>query len=222
MMKLIFSLLAFTTFVIAPVCVYADEHKVTDERLSAIYMLKDMPEHEVFCLAEDWSRGITDDLPDGVIPPLESKYRKIISKEFLALFMWAHCVVPENIRPLRTERSFYWDFRYGTQAMGGSNYVENIRIGKPQISKDGKLSVSVLWDDGDIKNTWTRYTLVKENDSWKIDDIALKGYSIDMGTEGMEETLPSSKSLKTELQAAYKRAEEKYNREKAGKGAASK
>lgn len=71
----------------------------------------------------------------------------------------------------------------------------------PKQIKMDVASVTVLYDWGSKKNLSTRYTLIREDQQWKINDIALKRYS----TEA-EEILPSSKSLKAELQAAYKRA----------------
>ena len=194
------------------------------EAQAVVSQMQKLPEKLMFCDTAPESRGdaALADKKSILAKSFNPIYLQYFSKEFYPLFMWVQCVTPKRFRLLHEEKGYHWDFRYGTEAMGGSEYVKNIRVETPRATKGGKLTVQVIWDNGDIKDTWTRYTLVKENGTWKIDDIALKGFVLDIGTEGTDELLPSSKSLKTELQAAYKRAEKKYNRDQAAKGSSKK
>ena len=125
--------------------------------------------------------------------------------------MWIQCVTPKHIETIAREKSYYFDFRYGTQAMGGSDGVKHIRIGASRPAEKGRVTVRVLWDYGTLKNVWTNYTLVNENGDWKIDDIAPQGYTT--GGAEPEILLRGSKSLKKELGEAYRRAETKYRQE---------
>ena len=174
-----------------------------------VHEIVSMTENEAFCLAEDWTGGFNQSRPNGVVPILEPKFRRLFSKQFFTLFMWIQCGKPRDFRTINTERSYYWDFRYGIPEKSSKGDITNIRVLPPKQIKMDVASVTVLYDWGSKKNLSTRYTLIREDQQWKIDDIALKGYN----TEA-EEILPGSKSLKTELQAAYKRAEAKYQKDK--------
>ncbi len=167
----------------------------TKEARFVVERFQKVPANILFCDHDRWDAD-----PELALPIM----RGFLSNEMLHLYSWIQCSEPSYIRPLDKERYFRWDFRYGTQAQGGSDYVKNIRIRPTQAAPGKQVQVQVLWDNGDIKNTWARYTLIREDGQWRIDDIALKGYS-----SNVEEYLPGTKSLKTELQAAYKRAEAK-------------
>ena len=166
-----------------------------EETRIVVEKFQKIPAHILFCFHDKWDNDTASTMP---------VMQSFLSNKMLRLFAWIQCETPSYLRPLDRERSYYWDFRYGTKAQGGSDNVKNIRIQPAQVRSGGRIMIQVLWDDGDIKDTWARYTLIHENGEWKIDDIALKGYKTEM-----EEFLPSTKSLKTELQATYKRAEAK-------------
>ena len=178
--------------------------------LSLVAEFQTISEQWPFCSNTAWERG---EAPEIVIPEM----RRFLSTEMLRLFVWMQCEEPRPPRPLSADKKYYWDFRYGTAAMGGLHGVKVLNIYELKPSSQNNKVVIVEYEYGTLKKLWTRYTLIKENGTWKIDDIALKGYETDA-----EELLPSSKSLKTELQAAYKRAEEKYNRDQAAKGVSGK
>lgn len=170
-----------------------------------VHEIVSMPENEIFCLAEDWTGGFNRSRPNGVVPIFEPKFRRLFSKEFFTLFMWIQCGKPRDFRTINKERSYYWDFRYGIPEKSSKDDITNIRVLPPKKVKMNVANVIVLYDWGSKKSLSTRYTLIREDSQWKIDDIALKGYSTEM-----EEILPGSKSLKVELKAAFKRAEAKY------------
>jgi hypothetical protein len=182
-----------------------------EHELSLVTEFQTISEQWPFCSNTGWERGGN---PEIVIPEM----RRFLSTEMLRLFVWIQCEEPRPPRPLSDDQNYYWDFRYGTAAMGGLHGVKVLNIYKLRTSSQINKVVIVEYEYGTLKQLWARYTLVKENGTWKIDDIALKGYKLDMGEEGEDQLLPASKSLKTELQAAYKRAEDKYNRDQAAKG----
>jgi len=185
------------------------------EARSLVEQFQAVPAEHMFCSARSergfrWERGGDS---ERVLPEL-SRY---FSSEMQRLFAWALCDIPKLPEPTMAERSFNWDFRYGlseTESTSQPSRAENVKILTPHGQKDSKIIVRVLFNFYLTENTslQTTYTLIKENGQWKIDDIALKGYQTEE-----EEILPGSKSLKTELQAAYKRAEAKCGREPACK-----
>ena len=155
-----------------------------------------IPEHWPICSDANWE---VDDTPGGVTRGMQ----RYLSTEMMRLFKWIQCDDPQHLNAIAQERNFSWDFRYGTpRGKGALDSIKIIRIQPPKSVAPNRSIVVVNYENGSDKNLWTRYTLIRENGEWKIDDIALKGYSTEM-----EEILPSSKSLKIELQAAYKRAE---------------
>ena len=199
LLRLLFFLALLTTTV-SPYAQGQREPESIESARTPVQAFQRMPPQEVFCSVENWETG-----ENGVPEILMPKFDKLFGKEMLRLFVWANCRKPKFPHMLETERSFFWDFRYGTPGKSSEGDIVNIRVLPAKQIKDGRARVTVLYDWGTKKNLMTLYTLIREDGQWKIDDIALKGYSTEM-----EEYLPSSKSLKTELQAAYKRAEEKY------------
>ena len=134
------------------------------------------------------------------------RIRQFLGGEMLRLFSWIQCGEPPQPSPLKKERSYYWDFRNGlsqTESSYSKSRVKNLRVSQGKILSRNRAVIKAIFNFYLVedKEMSTTYTLIREDNKWKIDDIALKGYS----TEA-EEILPSSKSLKTELQAAYKRA----------------
>ena len=170
------------------------------------------PEH-MFCSARAergfrWEPGGD---PELVLPEITHFF----SSELLRLFGWIQCAVPRHPAPLRSESiNYYWDFRYGlsqAESESESRNTNNLRILTPQKGKVSSITITVLYNYYGAGKTdlQTTYILIRENGHWKIDDISLKGFELDMGDEGREWLVAHSKSLKTELQAAYKRAEAK-------------
>lgn len=169
-----------------------------------------VPAEHMFCS----DRGLPWE-PGGDGEKVLPEMAHFLSAEMLRLFGWIHCGTPEYPTPsMRESNKYYWDFRYGlrqSESDSEPSRVRNLRILSPRMGANQNINITTLFNFYSAGNAdlVTTYSLVYENGQWKIDDIALKGYVIDMGTMGKEPLLPSSKSLKTELQAAYKRAETK-------------
>ena len=167
-----------------------------------------VPAHFLLCSDDRWEVN-----PEISIP----KIRQFLGGEMLRLFSWIQCGEPPQPSPLKKERSYYWDFRNGlpqAESSYSKSRVKNLRVTQGKILSRNRAVIKAIFNFYLIedKEMSTTYTLIREDNKWKIDDIALKGYSTEM-----EEILPGSKSLKTELQAAYKRAEAKYQKDQQNK-----
>lgn len=174
-----------------------------------------VPHYVMFCLDE--RQGGRDSTDEEV--NLEEIYEKYFSKEFNKLFMWNKCSEPD-FPPKFSDVLNYsldHDFRFGIPSMGllGEKIVvaKNIRTQAAKQKTADKAIVKVLYGFGSAKNLVATYTLIREEGRWKIDDIALKGYATEV-----EEVLPGSSSIKTDIQNYYRAAEEHYQREQAKKG----
>ena len=171
-----------------------------------------LPNHVLFCSQPDFEAIDFDKLRPNLQP--------FFSTAFSKLFAWAHC---EDAKPPRKSVSYYWDFRNGL-SRSESNYgdeirVKNVKVLPATLLSGNRASVKTTYNFYMAGKTTllTTYTLIFENGTWKIDDIALKGFVLNKGTEAEETVLPVSKSLKTELKADYDEAEQKYIQDKAGK-----
>lgn len=165
-----------------------------------VQKFQQVPARHMFCSE---TRMESADAPEVILPQITH----FLSQELLKFFAWIQCEQPGQPKPLKNDNSYRWDFRYGLSITASNDYeshINNLRVQTGQIQANKSIRVKVVFNSdvvGDIP-LYTIYTLIRENGEWKIDDIALKGYSTEM-----EEILPGSKSLKTEFQAAYKRAE---------------
>lgn len=96
----------------------------------------------------------------------------------------------------------------------------NIRVQPANFRGPNKAIIKVLYDFGTLKNIVTIYTLIREDGKWKIDDIVPKGDFKEGSDE--EPYLQFSKSIKTEMQNNYRKAEMRYQQEQAKKRAGPK
>ena len=199
-------LIVFCCVLLTPI---AHSAPITGNDLAEVKILvgqfNSVPAEHMFCSARGasgqiWERGGD---PERVLPELT----KYFSAEMLRLFKWVQCQLPAYPdSTMHGGLDYYWDFRYGlsqTDSSYAPSRAEKVRALAPHGQRNTKILVKVLFVYAGHPCEST-YTLIKESGHWKIDDIALKGYSTEV-----EVFLPDTKSLKTELQAAYKRAEAK-------------
>lgn len=171
-----------------------------------------IPHFELFCKNQTW----------GSVEPFQigAKFNSFLSNEFGKLFMWSQCLQP-NLPPQYDELNapILWDVRFGFPISGllgeESVIATNVRISSAINQASNKVTVKALYNTGILKNIVTVYKLVREDDSWKIDDIAPKGYTT--GGAEPEELLRGSKSIKTAMQNNYRKAEARYQQELAKK-----
>lgn len=138
-----------------------------------------------------------------------------LSHDFYKVFMRVQCDMRlsllSNLHDLRV--ALPWDMRFGFTfgMMGGSELksvlATNIRAKTLRSPTDGKALVKVLYDGLGFKDLTATYTVIREDGQWKIDDIAVKGYTTGGGEP--EVLVYGSKSIKAEMQATYQRAEAK-------------
>ena len=201
---LLFAIILLITFSVKAASLGPDDIAEAKKQVDQLHQVS--AEH-MFCSARGerglrWERGGD---PAQVLPEM-SQY---LSNEMLRLFAWAMCGKPEHPKLELYDKAYNWDFRYGlseTESTSQPSRVKNLKIYTPKAQNPRLILAKVsfnfyLADDATLN---TAYTLIREDGLWKIDDIALKGYS-----SNVEEILPGSRSLKTELQAAYKRGEAK-------------
>ncbi|SNS42836.1 hypothetical protein SAMN06265795_102659 [Noviherbaspirillum humi] len=127
-------------------------------------------------------------------------YKRYFSKDFLSLFMWVQCLVPEKpempvpahlIDKKLVHNDYYLDFRFGTRPEEFDTVMKFLKIGTAKIN--GSSVTLVVRYKYWTWPSWTRYSLVKEDGRWKIDDIALN-----QEDNSMEVLKWGSKSIKTE------------------------
>jgi hypothetical protein len=188
--------------------------KITD-LTAAQEVVKDfnmLPNHLVFCAQTNFDLGDFNELK----PILQTFF----SAEFFKLFVWARCYLPNRT----TEPDGYlWDFRYGL-SMTESNYGDEIRVKNVKVlpaialpKNRAQVKVTYNFYQAENEKLITTYTLIVEDGAWKIDDIALKGFVLNKGTDAEEVVLPVSKSLKKELLVDFEEAETKYKQEQDAK-----
>lgn len=172
-----------------------------------------LPNHLVFCAQPDF-----ESIDYNKLKPILQPF---FSAEFTKVFVWAHCSA-EN-RRYDPPGKYLWDFRYGL-SMTESNYGDEIRVKNVKVlpaialpRNRAQVKVTYNFYQADDEKLITTYTLIVEDGTWKIDDIALKGFVLNKGTDAEEVVLPVSKSLKKELLADFEEAEIKYKQDQAAK-----
>ncbi len=177
-----------------------------------------LPHHELFCKDGTW--GDREPLKVGV------KFEHHFSKALYKLFIWSQCGKPSAPPPHYQDLDDYisWDIRFGFpfSPLTGSEGVSatNVRVQPAKFRGPDKAVINVLFGLGPPENTITTYTVIREDGKWKIDDIAPQGYTT--GGAEPEVIWRGSKSVKTEMQNNYRKAEARYQQELAKKRLGSK
>ena len=186
-----------------------------------------LPHYEMFCKDERWK---------GVVPTkFDEEYQSYFSKVFYKLFFWSSCGQPKvPPRYAFMENDFSYDIRFGIPFVGGAPsdlgqivVAENIKITTIKSNNPAQSTVRVDFTYKGIKMS-TRYTLIKEDGQWKIDDISPRSNFVgareasDPDGNEIAEYSFSSDSIKAEMQKNYNAATARYNKEQAQKGIAPK
>lgn len=179
-----------------------------------------LPHYEMFCKDKTW----------GGVEPIKvgAKFKSYLSQKFFKLFLWSQCVEPDfPPRYFELDAPILWEIRYGFTITGllgeESIVVTNVRVQSAKFRGTDTASVKVLYDFGTLKNLPTTYTVNRENGQWKIDDIAPKGdYAESRNEDQQDSFLRHSKSIKTEMQRNYRKAEVRYQQEQTKKRVAPK
>ena len=201
-------------FLSASFMVNAAEEPRAEQIVSAFQKL---PHYELFCKDESW--GSAEPIKVG------AKFKSYLGQKFNRLFLWSQCVEPDSPPHYSGLDDFiYWDIRFGFGYTGitgeKSMLATNIRVQPANFRGPNKAIIKVLYDFGTLKNIVTIYTLIREDGKWKIDDIVPKGDFKEGSDE--EPYLQFSKSIKTEMQNNYRKAEMRYQQEQAKKRAGPK
>ena len=180
-----------------------------------------LPRSEMFCLDESWNAG-------AAIPTIKKNFQSKLSKDLYKLFLWSECVEPE-VPPHYGDlyNAFYYDIRFSIPVISGHKNnrpspISDIRIATIKNNNPAQTIVRVDFSNKGTK-MFTRYTLIQEDGSWKIDDISPQATFVNgrqpadnYGYEIADYNF-SSDSIKTDMQKNYDAAMKRYTQEQGAK-----
>ena len=203
----------------------ADMVNITPSPEQVIANFQKLPHYEMFCKDERWR---------GVVPAkFDDEYQSYFSNGFYKLFFWSACGQPKiPPRYAFMENNFSYDIRFSIPYQDlyrrkTVNFAENIQIKTISNTRTDQSIIGVGFTYDGTKMS-TRYTLIREDGQWKIDDIAPRSTFVgkreasDPDGNEITEYSFSSDSIKAEMQKNYNAAMARYNKEQAQKGIAPK